>query len=64
MLRRIREYSLNELLEHPMLGVQITSGGIERRCLGLILDSAGGRSPFAQAEHGERFPLEAEPDIA
>jgi hypothetical protein len=64
MLRKMKEYSLDELLEHPMLGVQITNGGIERRCLGLILDSAGGRSPFAQAERGERFPLAPERDIA
>ena len=64
MLRRMKEYSLDELLEHPMLGVQITSGGIERRCVGLILDSAGGRSPFTQVDHGKRFPLDPERDIA
>jgi hypothetical protein len=51
------EYSLAQLLEHPVLGVLLTSGGLERRSLGLILD----------AESGDRRRTETEPydpDIA
>ena len=33
------EYSLAELLDHPGLGLMITSGGIERRGLELMLDA-------------------------
>ena len=33
------EYSLAELLEHPVLGVMLTGGGIERRSLDLILNA-------------------------
>ena len=40
MFRRSKEYSLKELLEHPVLGVQMTSEGIDRRCLDLMFDTA------------------------
>ena len=33
------EYSLAQLLEHPALVVMMTSAGIERRSLDLILDA-------------------------
>ena len=34
----MREYSLGELLDHPGLGLVMTSDGLERRCLELMLD--------------------------
>ena len=36
-----KEYSLTELLDHPGLGLVMTSDGIERRCLDLMLDVRG-----------------------
>ena len=54
MFRGSKEYSLDELLEHPVLGVQITNEGIERRCLDLMLDTVSGHRRFAGAEHDER----------
>ena len=39
MFRRSKEYSLEELLEHPVLGVQMTSEGMDRRCLDLMFDA-------------------------
>ncbi len=50
-----KEYSLDELLEHPVLGVQITSEGIDRRCLDLMFDTASAQRRFAEAEYRERF---------
>ena len=50
-----KEYSLDELLEHPVLSVQITNEGIERRCLDLMLDAVSGHRRFAEAEHQERW---------
>jgi len=50
-----KEYSLEELLEHPVLGVQMTSEGIDRRCLDLMFDAAGAQHRFAEAEYRERF---------
>jgi hypothetical protein len=35
------EYSLGELIEHPVLRMQMTTEGLERRCLNLILDTSG-----------------------
>lgn len=54
MFRRSKEYSLEELLEHPVLGVQMTSEGIDRRCLDLMFDVSGGQHRFAEREFGER----------
>jgi hypothetical protein len=54
MFRRSKEYSLEELLEHPVLGVQMTSEGIERRCLDLMFDATSGQHRFAEGEFGER----------
>ena len=51
MFRGSKEYSLDELLEHPVLSVQITNEGIERRCLDLMLDAVSGHRRFAEAEH-------------
>jgi hypothetical protein len=53
MFRGSKEYSLDELLEHPVLGVQMTSEGIERRCLDLMFDMASGQRRFAETELGE-----------
>ena len=50
MFRALREYSLDELLEHPVLSVDMTNRGIERRCFELIFDAAGGHHRFAEAE--------------
>jgi hypothetical protein len=55
MFRGSKEYSLEELLEHPGLGVQMTSEGIERRCLDLMFDVASGQHRFSEAELGERL---------
>ena len=38
MSEQPKEYSLAELLDHPGLGLFMTSQGIERRSLELILD--------------------------
>ena len=54
MFRGSKEYSLNELLEHPILSVQITSEGIERRCLDLMLDAVSGHRRFAEAERDDQ----------
>ena len=55
MFRGSKEYSLEELLEHPVLGVQMTSEGIDRRCLDLMFDAASGRQCCPEAEYRERF---------
>jgi hypothetical protein len=44
------EYSIAELLDHPGLGWVITSGGIERRCLDLMLDARRRNRRYAAAE--------------
>jgi hypothetical protein len=54
MFRGAKEYSLDELLEHPVLGVEMTSEGIERRCLDLMFDMTSGQHRFSEAEFGER----------
>jgi hypothetical protein len=46
MFRGSKEYSLEELLEHPVLGVQMTSEGIDRRCLDLMFDAARRSATF------------------
>jgi hypothetical protein len=55
MFRRSKEYSLGELLEHPVLGVQMTSEGIDRRCLDLMFDATRSQQCFAEPEYRERF---------
>ncbi len=55
MFRGSKEYSLEELLEHPILGVQMTSEGIDRRSLDLMFDTATAQHRFAKAEYRERF---------
>ena len=57
MFRRSKEYSLEELLEHPVLGVQMTREGIDRRCLDLMLDARSGQQCFADPEYRERFAV-------
>jgi hypothetical protein len=56
MLRGSKEYSLAELIEHPVLGMQIANEGIERRCVDLMLDMLSGHHRFSETEHGEVFP--------
>ena len=55
LFRRSKEYSLEELLEHPVLGVQMRSEGIDRRGLDLMFDATSGQQCFGEAEHRERF---------
>jgi hypothetical protein len=55
MFRGSKEYSLEELLEHPVLGVQMTREGIDRRCLDLMFDTASTQRRFAETEYRERF---------
>ena len=55
MFRRSKEYSLEELLEHPVLGVQMTSEGIDRRCLDLMFDASNNQQRFVEAEYRKRF---------
>ena len=38
-MKESTEYSLADLLEHPVLGVMLTSGRSERRSLELILNA-------------------------
>jgi hypothetical protein len=54
MLRRAKEYSLEELLEHPVVGIKMTSEGIDRRSLDLMFDatSAQFRLPEAEIDKG------------
>ena len=55
MFRRSKEYSLEELLEHPVLGVQMTSEGIDRRCLDLMFDASNSQQCYVEAEYRKRF---------
>jgi len=55
LFRRSKEYSLEELLEHPVLGVQMTSEGIDRRCLDLMFDATSSQQFLAEAEYRGRF---------
>jgi len=48
-----KEYSLEELLDHPVLGVQMTTEGLERRCLDLMFDAASGQHRFVEGEFEE-----------
>ena len=49
-----KEYLLEELLEHPILAVQMTSEGIEqRRCVDLMFDATSGLHRFVEVEVGE-----------
>lgn len=56
MFRRAKEYSLEELIEHPTLRLLITRDGIERRCLDLMLDTIGNQHRFAEAERDQPLP--------
>ena len=50
MFRKAQEYLLDELIEHPILGMQIETGGIERRCLDLMLDGVSEHHRFTEGE--------------
>ena len=41
MPKEPQEYSLEALIEHPVLRLQMAVGGLERRYLDLILDAGG-----------------------
>ncbi len=56
MFRTSKEYSLEELLEHPVVRLQITSEGIERRCVDLMLDTSSGLYRSAEAEPVQPLP--------
>jgi hypothetical protein len=60
MQRKSREYSLTELLEHPMLRVQMANEGIENRSLDLILDASSTHHRFVEtglaAQGGFAYP--------
>jgi hypothetical protein len=53
MLRSPKEYSIEELLEHPVLGVQMTSEGIERRSVDLMVDAVSSHHRFSLGGFGE-----------
>jgi hypothetical protein len=53
MVTGSKEYLLEELLEHPILAVQMTSEGIERRCVDLMFDTMSGLRRFVEVESGE-----------
>jgi hypothetical protein len=56
MLKGSKEYSLAELIEHPILSVQITSDGIEHRCLELMLDTTSDHYRCSEAVHEAPLP--------
>ena len=56
MFRETKEYSLDELIEHPSLSLQITSDRIERRCLELMLDKMATHRRTFEAERAEPLP--------
>jgi hypothetical protein len=45
MWHKEREYSLEVLLDHPVLGVVMTSTGIDRRAVELLLETERMRQP-------------------
>ena len=53
MVMDSKEYLLEELLEHPILAVEMTSEGIERRCVDLMFDATSGLHRFVEVEVGE-----------
>ena len=40
MASHATEYSLAELLDHPIIGLTMRAEGLERRCLELMLDQS------------------------
>jgi hypothetical protein len=56
MFRKYKEYLLDELLEHPVLRLQMTSEGIERRCIELIVDATRGYYRAAEADQAPPLP--------
>ena len=55
MFRQSKEYLIDELIEHPVLGVQIATDGIERRSLDLVLDDVGEHHRFAEGEYDRGY---------
>jgi hypothetical protein len=53
MFRKLKEYSLDELIEHPILSVQIASEGIDRRGLDLMFDEVNSHHRFIEAGEGD-----------
>ena len=56
MLKEYKEYLLDELLEHPVSRLQITSEGIERRCIDLMIDATHGYGRAAEADQPPPLP--------
>lgn len=54
MSKEPKEYSLAELVEHPVLRMQMTTDGLERQCLNLILDGIGLRRFTDAGNDGRR----------
>ena len=50
MRKAVKEYSVAELLDHPGLGWVMARGGIDRRCLDLILDAPRRDRRYAEIE--------------
>jgi hypothetical protein len=54
MFKESKEYSLAQLLEHPILELMMTGEGMERRCVELMLDSratsASARRSFSPSQ--------------
>ena len=48
---RLREYSLDELLDHPVLSLEMARQGLDPRCFELIFEAAGRYHRFAEAEY-------------
>jgi hypothetical protein len=48
MWRREHEYSLELLLNHPVLGVVMTSTGMDRRAVELLLETERVRQPESE----------------
>ena len=53
MFRKLKEYSLDELIEHPILSVQIASEGIDRRGLDLMFNEVNSHHRFIEAGEGD-----------
>lgn len=48
---RSREYSLDELLDHPVLSLEMARQGLDPRCFELIFEAACRHHRFAEAEY-------------
>ncbi len=61
MWRRQHEYSVAELLDHPVLGLLMTGRGIERRAVALLVETAEQvREAKPESRDGHSFAIAAE----